>query len=393
MRTDHQQQLNRVVVQSGAAPLRSQLRVVLGVTVALAAGLVTGCPTTVASRETGDVCGAYYDSQVAFSTKCAGVASTDARGTRAEWVRFCTALLNAPGTSTDALKDAISVCADATQRATCAEEGDDTQVCRTAIDAARGKLPKNAACSVDNQCASGDCDGVTTEKKCGVCADIAADGADCVVQVGSATTYLRCAVGFVCDTNASKKCTKRVIVAEGGTCGVAGTTCADGLKCSSPKGAQASTCTSPAKKGEACINAGDSAAIGKKCASDLNCIAGKCQDRVAIGGTCTTSSPCTSNNGTVTCADELNCVAAAKCDPTTKRCIARSLVSVGGPCATVGSYCAPSLYCTDAKICAPTATEGAACTVGPNGVVAPQCGAFMTCTDGKCVFDDPARCK
>jgi hypothetical protein len=96
---------------------------------------------------------------------------------------------------------------------------------------------------------------------------------------------------------------------------------------------------------------------------------GVCQPRIAIGGDCST--------------DNSTCVTDARCDFTTKKCVAVVRNGVGGSCDSAkGESCLSGLYCDfTTKICKERGAAGATCSSSAPCQTGLQCSATTkTCT-------------
>jgi hypothetical protein len=358
-----------------------------------AAVLALGCPE---STRDVDACAELYDSEVAQSAKCGGPSATIRLGSKAAWTRSCTALINAPGAATNSLRAAFQTCIEEVNRATCFADPGTGPACVAAVDAARGTLPKGRACADETQCMSGSCNvPENTTSACGTCAESAADGAICYIGNGASAQVLGCVPGSRCDVE-SKRCLKVVLVSEGANCADAGIECGLGLACTRDVLNGPRKCSRLASKGEACIARAAATAVGKPCAADLNCVGRKCMDRSAIGASCTLAGVCKTEAMVTSCDDAAACVVGASCDPTSKKCVVQSTAALGAACAAAGVSCDVNLYCNKDRLCVSSAPEGAACAEPPADGSPPNgrpCELNLRCTAGKCVFDDPVRCK
>lgn len=130
----------------------------------------------------------------------------------------------------------------------------------------KGSLATATACITDVQCSTGFCKAKdpASSSKCGACADILAEGADCKDSCGGAS--LVCVAG---------KCAKYVAI--GAACGDLSAPCAGLAYCSG-----AGVCTARVAKGAACDTK------TQNCASGLFCGANGCEDlkNAKIGDPC-----------------------------------------------------------------------------------------------------------
>ncbi|HXU63140.1 MAG TPA: hypothetical protein VN962_15645 [Polyangia bacterium] len=207
--------------------------------------------------------------------------------------------------------------------------GADLESCH---DAFTGTLPGGSTCSLDAECASGDCamPGCTT----GCCPPgTCTDGLEARnIPVGATCAFGGCGEGEYCDVS-GRVCRPRV--GKGGSC--AGAICQSGLVCSNTS----STCVTPAAVGGSCL--------GNFCDGD---------------GTCTAAGTC----------------AAAP--------------ALGDPCSTAGA-CGLALNCIDG-VCVMPGALGQPCvgdvgtTQCQHGIVPAGINETVTCVQGACAYADPS---
>jgi hypothetical protein len=350
----------------------------------LSGALGSGCGTDVSNAGppgdggvSGDACGKYYDSLIARASACSFIipGTTPYLGERADFLRRCQAIADAPGSA--AYANYVLGCASAidAQPAGCTTlKGNELPACQGPA----GTLTTGAACGKGTQCASGSCalmtaqgtDGgaSTNPARCGTCAPSLPAGADC--SAGSSV----CAGDLVC---LAGKCGAKP--QEGQSCisirrdGSTEVACASGLLCDAdPKAPMLTgTCKTPPTKGAAC---------NSRCASGLTCVNAVCSEFLTEGEDC--------GGRPTACRYNLTC------DAVTKKCRPYTVLSAGQACALPGALCGAGMSCVitapSASACVPLLPDGAVCK---NEFGNPMCKLGSLCIDAKCQLDDPGSCK
>ena len=324
-------------------------------------------PTTTASS---DACAKYFDTLASTTTRCGTSSSSFDPASKNNFVAFCQATINAPGSGVS--DTYLNTCTGALAASTSCNIN---QV--AGCENPQGKLANGAACYSSAQCQSGSCTktgsassdggvvdaGATTGISCGTCDPRAAENAACD---SSGVTNPRCMSGLNC-TNGT--CVKPVTIPSGGACsytGPPGTNCAAPTTCI-PGSNGTGTCDAVPKKGEKCSFI---------CDTNLTCTAGTCVDKVAVGGACPSGNECLST---------------LYCDSATKLCATPKAGKAGDTCAT-GVKCDPGLACKSNGDAIPTCValknKGEACVS-----TAGDCALYLDCISGTCQTPDPSQCK
>ncbi len=309
----------------------------------------------------GGTCDSWYE---AITTSAQSCDRPPTSGTRSDFVAFCTALANAPGSNVT-----IGVLSDC---------GTAVNVqCSGTCNLPPGNLADGSACSEGLQCASGRCTASwgSNGPRCGICAKVAKEGEAC----GSGPpNSLPCGPGLRCWQYA---CVKDVVIPSGGACsggGPEGEHCAPGTICIQTSSATG-VCAPPPKKGEACKG---------RCDTNLWCSpdgagGGTCADKVDLGAPCTGIDPiseCKGNSHLVYC-DTAG----------SHTCSLKKVARAGEACGTLSVTCDVGLLCptsgSASSTCIARKKNGEAC--------APTdwCDDYLVCFGGKCVVSDPALCK
>lgn len=335
---------------------------------ASAVAILAACssPTTTASS---DACAKYFDTLGQTSTRCGTNSSFDPSN-KNNFVAFCQATIAAPGSGVS--DSYLNKCDSALAASTSCNV---SQV--PGCENPPGKLANGAPCYSGVQCVSGSCSksgssitdggvadaGASTGLSCGTCDPRAAEGAACD---SSGVTNPRCMSGLSC-TNGT--CVKPVTIPTGGACsftGPPGTNCAAPNTCL-PGTNGTGTCGPLPKKGEKCSFI---------CDTNLTCTAGTCQDRVAVGGACTTGNECQTT---------------LYCDAATKLCATPKIGKAGDTCGT-GVKCDTGLACKSSgdamPVCVALKNKGEACVLPGGG-----CALYLECISGTCQTPDPSQCK
>lgn len=339
------------------------------VTSASAVAILAACssPTSTASS---DACAKYFDELAQTTTRCGSSSSSFDPASKSNFVAFCQATINAPGSGvTDSY---LNTCNGALASTTSCNLNQ-VAGCETPT----GKLANGAPCYSGAQCVSGACSktgsattdggiadaGATVGIACGTCDPRAAENAACD---SSGIKAPRCMSGLNC-TNGT--CVKPVLIPSGGACsynGPPGTDCATGTVCI-PGSNGTGTCSTIPKKGEKCTFV---------CDTNLTCTAGTCQDKAAVGAPCPNGSECQST---------------LYCDSATKLCATPKAGKSGDPCGT-GVKCDPGLSCRavgdTALTCMAPKNKGEACVASAN-----ECALYLDCIGGTCQTPDLSQCK
>jgi hypothetical protein len=201
----------------------------------------------------------------------------------------------------------------------------------------KGSLAAGAACGADSQCASGFCRTPETSF-CGVCAELAGEGA-------------------VCESDSA--CQSPLLCSEAGRCAKAG---GEGATCSE---------TAPCNWASFYCSNGD----------------GTCKRYGTAGGACNEAGPDIS----APCDWGLTCRPGG-----TGTCQPNRTVPAGQACGAAGPgepfvSCHGSASCID-NVCQAPGKDGEACTVSPLGD-SPGCLPPAICLAGICRLPDPAACK
>jgi hypothetical protein len=207
------------------------------------------------------------------------------------------------------------------------------------------------------------------------------DNTQCASVPGKRPTGSACQYGGSC---ASGYCA----IAGTGTCGICadyvalGASCSTTSPCDYTKGnycGQSGKCIPYGKTNDAC---GTGLAV---CGPGLICVQGKCGTGAALGDACPNGVPC-------------DITTTGTCDSKTMKCTAATFLSAGAACggATLSPYCAGGLCLPNASgmgnSCVADLPEGATCD--PMAKTTARCLAYLTCNDsGKCGFPDDLGCK
>lgn len=223
-----------------------------------------------------------------------------------------------PGYTTSPLP---SSCVDALSNAECAGGQSPASLFKPECEL-KGSLDNGTACEKDEQCTSGTCFTKNTAT-CGVCADPAAEGADC--------TNAKCAPGLAClgtKTAGERKC--KHYDALGADCTIG--TCVFPNKCVGGK------CTAPLDDGADCTHAaGDESPClhsclqgTQKCGPSPNVFVKAGEKCEGVSLICPAGTSCHGPSGNQTCL--LDVLAGAACSDKDGPECAQSLACVNGKC-------------------------------------------------------------
>lgn len=314
---------------------------------------------TVSAGET--VCDRYFNA-VANQARCdlPGVPPTDAR-LLARFNTYCMAEMSLPGDWVTAAN--LEACSAALESATCPK-----LLPLECLSFLNGTLGAGAACSLPNQCTSGECTGATppvgdgSTRGCGVCSAIIPEGAACAPGSPDCGGDSRCVATAV--DGSSGICKPVVEVGEGASCGDGATFCNSGLVCSGVT----LRCTSPSPTGATCVYNAD-------CTPGLVCMGRVCSAPVAVGAACSAYLTCAAGNG----------CQAGVCAPIT-------WAGSGEPCnPTESPFCLVGQCPTDGTgVCPVVIPDGQPC----EGISATRvCDSYASCVDGVCEVPTSFACE
>ena len=206
-------------------------------------------------------------------------------------------------------------------------------------------------------CTISDSDAAATQMHTEACRAVftgtVADGGACLSGVECASQS--CAVA---SCNAATCCVGacQAQIAAGGDCSGSGAVCVDGTLCRS--GGNTATCVAPIAAGQPCAHSNvDVCAIGTTCITDSATGTSSCGTAPAEGQPCP---------------DGICDADADSCDPATKTCVRK--VAVGGTC-TSSTGCVPYAACDlTSSTCVAMALAGASCVQDADCLVGLSCG-------------------